>query len=132
MFDGWWLPPADLTPCDRARRAVHTHVAAAALIFIMAQFALVAIVWKLPCFGAEALQATLPSDGKRVELFCDGATTVLFLGLLLMGAQTWAGVQFTAAPPDAEPVEVLARQFAWSFRYPGADRRFGRTNPAHQ
>jgi cytochrome c oxidase subunit 2 len=56
------------------------------------------------------------------------ATTVLFLGLLLMGAKTWAGVQFTQAPRDAEPIEVLARQFAWSFRYPGADQRFGRTD----
>jgi cytochrome c oxidase subunit 2 len=56
------------------------------------------------------------------------ATTVLFLGLLAMGARAWTGIQFTAAPPQAEAIEVLARQFAWSFRYPGPDGRFGRTN----
>jgi cytochrome c oxidase subunit 2 len=45
-----------------------------------------------------------------------------------MGARTWAGVQFTAAPPGSEPIEVLGRQFAWNFRYPGADKKFGRTD----
>ena len=76
----------------------------------------------------EAMRQPYHPSGKRLELFWLTATTVLFLGLLLMGAKTWAGVQFTAAPRDAEPIEVLARQFAWNFRYPGADKRFGRTD----
>jgi cytochrome c oxidase subunit 2 len=63
-----------------------------------------------------------------VELVCTGATAVVFIGLLAMGARTWAGVQFTPAPPDAEMVEVLAKQFAWNFRYSGPDKRFGRTS----
>ncbi|MBC7925561.1 MAG: hypothetical protein H7039_07880 [Bryobacteraceae bacterium] len=37
-------------------------------------------------------------------------------------------MQFTRAPANAEPVQVLARQFAWNFRYPGEDGRFGRTD----
>ncbi len=127
MIDAWWLPP----PISRHAIAhdaqfIRTFTVTA-LIFIMAQFALVAIVWKYRA-SARSDEAAVPSDGKRLELFWLTATTVLFLGLLLMGAKTWAGVQFTEAPRDAEPVEVLARQFAWNFRYPGADRRFGRTD----
>ena len=32
---------------------------------------------------------------------------------------------------DAERIEVYAHQFAWHFRYPGPDGRFGRTSPLH-
>ena len=31
-------------------------------------------------------------------------------------------------PADAVPIEVLGKQFAWSFRYPGPDGKFGRTD----
>jgi cytochrome c oxidase subunit II len=127
MFDAWWLPP----PISRHAIAhdaqfVRTFTTAA-LIFIMAQCALIAIVWKYRA-SARSDAPVVPSDGKHLELFWLAATTVLFLGLLFMGAKTWAAVQFTQAPRDAEPVEVLARQFAWNFRYPGADKRFGRTD----
>ena len=45
-----------------------------------------------------------------------------------MGANIWAGVHFDEAPADAIPMEVLSKQFAWSFRYPGPDGKFGRTD----
>ena len=32
------------------------------------------------------------------------------------------------APPDSEVIEVLAKQFAWNFRYAGPDGRFGSTD----
>src|SRR3954469_25764054 len=119
-MDGWWLPPAI------SRYAIAHDIqfvrtfAAAALIFIMAQCALAAIVWRYR--SSRGNVADKPGKKTaRVELYCSAATAVLFLGLLLIGGRTWASVQFTPAPPDAEPVEVLARQFAWNFRYPGAD-----------
>jgi cytochrome c oxidase subunit 2 len=127
MFDAWWLPP----PISRHAIAHDAQfvrtLTAAALIFIMAQCALIAIVWRYRASARGAEPATA-SNGKRLELFWTVATSVLFLGLLIMGAKTWAGVQFTEAPREAEPIEVLARQFAWNFRYPGADKRFGRTD----
>jgi len=58
-------------------------------------------------------------------------TTAIFLFLAVNGAQIWAGVH--PMPPDtaAERIEVYAHQFAWSFRYPGPDGKFGRTSPQH-
>ena len=126
MFDAWWLPPAiSRHAIAHDAQFVRTSIAAA-LIFIMAQCALAAIVWK---YRASARRPEIStSNGRRLEVFWTVATTVLFLGLLAMGAKTWAGVQFVAAPRDAVPIEVLARQFAWNFRYPGPDKRFGRTD----
>jgi cytochrome c oxidase subunit II len=46
----------------------------------------------------------------------------------VMGTKIWAAVHFDEAPPDAIPIEVMAKQFAWNFRYPGPDGRFGRVD----
>jgi cytochrome c oxidase subunit 2 len=40
----------------------------------------------------------------------------------------WAAVHLAKAPADAIKVEVLGKQFAWSFRYAGPDGKFGRTD----
>jgi cytochrome c oxidase subunit 2 len=127
MFDAWWLPP----PISRHALAHDVQfirtLTATVLIFIMAQCALGVIVWRYRS-SRRVIAASSNANSRHFELFWTVATTLLFLGLLLMGAKTWASVQFTQAPTDAEPVEVLARQFAWNFRYPGPDNRFGRTD----
>lgn len=127
MFDAWWLPP----PISRHALAhdaqfVRTFTATA-LIFIMAQCALGVIAWRYRSSHRVNVNSESPNSG-RLELFWTLATTLLFLGLLLIGARTWASVQFTEAPADSEHIDVLARQFAWNFRYPGPDNRFGRTD----
>jgi cytochrome c oxidase subunit 2 len=126
MFDAWWLPP----PISRHAIAHDVQFArtftATALIFITAQCALVAIALRYRASGRFTAMSQAP-EGRRLEFLWTIATTVLFIGLLLMGAGAWAGVQFTEAPSNAETIEVLGRQFAWNFRYSGADNRFGRT-----
>ena len=64
----------------------------------------------------------------RLETLWTSATALLFLGLVVMGTKIWAGVHFDEAPPDAIPIEVMAKQFAWNFRYPGPDGKFGHTD----
>ncbi len=59
------------------------------------------------------------------------ATAVLFLTLAVVGSRGWAKVP--AGIPGRqtltkETIEVYAHQFAWNFRYPGPDGRFGRTS----
>jgi len=53
------------------------------------------------------------------------AAVFLFLGL--RANSLWATQRYTGAAPDALQVEVTGLQFAWYFRYPGADATFGRT-----
>ena len=40
----------------------------------------------------------------------------------------WANVHFEKAPADSLEIQVLAKQFAWSFRYAGPDGKFGKTD----
>jgi cytochrome c oxidase subunit 2 len=53
------------------------------------------------------------------------AAAFLFLGT--RANSLWATQRYTGAAPDALQVEVTGLQFAWYFRYPGADATFGRT-----
>jgi len=55
-------------------------------------------------------------------------TEVLALGIF--GTKAWASVYFTPPAADAVPIQVQAGQFAFYFRYPGADGKFGPLHPA--
>ena len=54
---------------------------------------------------------------------------ILFAALTIQAEILWASVRYTGADPAALQVEVTGMQFAWYFRYPGADATFGRTDP---
>jgi cytochrome c oxidase subunit 2 len=52
-------------------------------------------------------------------------TAAVFLTLAGLGSRGWA--RTPGSPVGKEVIEVYSRQFAWNFRYPGADGRFGKT-----
>jgi cytochrome c oxidase subunit 2 len=99
------------------------------VLFVLSQLALAAFVWR---FGDR-------KDGRQVTTFPGGATPmVLFavvlvgaeiLALTLVGAKVWAGVFQTQPDPNSLQIDVQAEQFAFYFRYPGLDGRFGGTHP---
>src|SRR5256884_8036295 len=55
--------------------------------------------------------------------------TTLFRSLNLASESIWATERFETAKPGAVQVEVTGMQFAWYFRYPGPDGKFGATKP---
>lgn len=61
-----------------------------------------------------------------LELVWTAATATLFIGLSIVGSQNWAKPPSDAA--KKETIEVYAHQFAWSYRYPGPDGKFGKTS----
>jgi len=127
MFGRWWFPPAISRDAAAYDAQFMRTLIAAGIIFVAAQVALAAIVWYFRAGRNSAAGDATPAN-PRLELFWTVATALLFWGLLALGSRLWSEVQFKAAAPDAEVIEVLAQQFAWSFRYPGADGKFGRTD----
>jgi cytochrome c oxidase subunit 2 len=122
----WWLPEAISHDASSFDVQFYRTLIAAAIIFVTAQCALMLVAWY---FRARAQHGTAKKErSTRLELLWTTATTALFLGLLAKGGHIWASVQFTAAPAHSDQIEVLAKQFAWNFRYPGRDGRFGRTD----
>ena len=65
----------------------------------------------------------------RLEYVPLAALAVLFALLTVRAERLWAATRYTGADPGALQVEATGVQFAWYFRYPGADAAFGRTDP---
>jgi cytochrome c oxidase subunit II len=70
-------------------------------------------------------RATHLDSHRRLEIGWSVATAVLFLTLAGLGSRGWARMPGSVA--GKEVIEVYSHQFAWNFRCPGPDRRFGRT-----
>jgi cytochrome c oxidase subunit 2 len=121
----WWFPP----PINQHGIAYDAQfmrtLVIVGIIFVLAQFALGYVIVK---FRNDGGRAGYTHGNNKLETLWTSATAVLFLGLVLMGTKIWAGVHWEEVPPNAIPVEVLSKQFAWSFRYPGPDGKFGRTD----
>ena len=121
----WWFPP----PISQHGLAYDSQfnrtMVVVGIIFILAQFALGYVIMK---FRDDGRRADYSHGNNKLETLWTSATALLFLGLVLTGTRIWASVHFDEAPPDAIPIEVMAKQFAWSFRYPGPDGKFGRTD----
>jgi cytochrome c oxidase subunit 2 len=62
-----------------------------------------------------------------VEYLPLAAISLLFIFLCLRAERLWAAQRYVGADLAAMQVEVTGVQFAWYFRYPGADAAFGNT-----
>jgi cytochrome c oxidase subunit 2 len=115
-----WFPlPISAEALAYDRQFVWTLWIAGA-IFIAAQLLL---AWTILRGRKRAI--VIASGGRRLEWTSGIATAALFISLSVLGSRGWAKIPVRT--PDKETIEVHAHQFAWNFRYPGPDGRFGRT-----
>ncbi len=121
----WWFPPAISQHGFAFDGQFVRTLVVVGVIFILAQFALGYVIVRFRNNGGRAVYS---HGNNRLETIWTSATAFLFLALVVMGTRIWAGVHYDQAPGDAIVVEVTAKQFAWNFRYPGADGKFGRTD----
>jgi cytochrome c oxidase subunit 2 len=121
----WWFPPPISEHGIAYDAQFMRTLVVVGIIFILAQFALGYAIVK---FKNDGRRAGYSHGNNKLETLWTSATALLFLGLVVMGTKIWASVHFDAAPPDSIVVEVTAKQFSWSFRYPGPDGKFGHTD----
>jgi cytochrome c oxidase subunit 2 len=125
-----WYPPQDIsTHGALIDEQMSETMIEAGLSFLAAQIILALFIW----------QSSNSKPGDRVRTFPGGArglvtaavilvgTEVLALGIF--GTKAWAAQYLTAPGPDAMPIQAQAGQFAFYFRYPGADGKFGPIHP---
>lgn len=120
----WWLPEAISAHAKDYDAHLLITLWVIGVLFVIAQALLAATVFR---FRDRGQQASAVEGNHKLELIWTMATAIIFIGLAVAGQGIWAGVHMK---PDAAPlrIEVLAKQFAWSFRYAGADGVFSRTN----
>jgi cytochrome c oxidase subunit 2 len=71
----------------------------------------------------EGRRAAYEPENKKLEWWLTGLTTVGVAGMLTPGLFVWD--QFVTVPKDAAEIEVLGRQWQFSFRLPGKDGVLG-------
>lgn len=96
-------------------------------IFVLAQLGLGWFVFR---FRDRGRPARFTRGNIGLEVAWTLMTAAVFLGLGFLGTQAWSESRFQAAAAGAIQVEVTEEQFVYYFRYPGADGKFGRIDPA--
>src|SRR5256885_12260000 len=124
----WWLPAG----ASAAAAGIDHHFTVSfylmGFVFVAAQLALGYLVWKYR-EGGSSQKASYSHGNTTLEIVWTVLTTVLFVGMNLASSSIWASERFRAAEANAVQVEVTGMQFAWYFRYPGPDGKFGATKP---
>jgi len=121
----WWFPDA----ISAHAKAYDAHFLVTlwviGVIFVVAQALLAFVIFR---YRDRGQTPSSTSGSSTLEIVWTSATAVVFLGLAFAGQGIWAGVHLDSPDPRALRVEVLAKQFAWSYRYAGADGVFGTVN----
>jgi cytochrome c oxidase subunit 2 len=119
----WWFP----APISQHGVEYDQHffmtLMVTGVIFVLAQFAL---GWVILRYRDRGQRAAHSHGNNKMEVTWTTATAILFIGAVLLSTRLWAAVHLEPPPPDALHVEVHGKQFAWNFRYPGPDGKFGR------
>lgn len=125
-----WVPPDDIsTHGYLIDEQMSDTMVEAGICFIAAQLILASFIWM---FSGR-------KPGDKIRNFPGGAMGLVIgafvlvglevLALGFFGSKAWAAIYFTPASADALPVQVQAGQFAFYFRYPGPDGKFGPIHP---
>jgi len=97
------------------------------LVFILSQLGL---AYAIVRFRDRGQKASFSRGNNTLEVLWTSATIILFVGLGLLGRKAWAETRFVPAESDAIHIELTTNQFAFNFRYPGPDGKFGRIETA--
>jgi cytochrome c oxidase subunit 2 len=125
-----WGPPEDIsTHGQLIDEQTSETMVEAGISFLGAQFVLAFFIWKF----------SDPKPGAKIGYFPGGAKGLVIAAILLVGTEVlalgvfgtkaWATIYFTPPAADALPVQIQAGQFAFYFRYPGPDGKFGPLHP---
>lgn len=125
-----FVPPPDISTHGHAidEQLTETMVEAG-VSFVAAQLVLAFFVWSFTGRKTGSPLKTLPGGAPAMVIaaFVLVGTEILALGV--MGQKAWANVYFTPSKPDAIQIQAQAEQFAFFFRYPGPDGKFGGVHP---
>ncbi len=121
----WWMPPNASLHGTALDHQLIINLWILFGLFMLAHILLFAGI----LLQARQQPQPLAHSRWRFELAPLAAIAILFFSLAIWSAHLWASQRYTGTDPAAMQVEVVGMQFAWYFRYPGADAAFGITRP---
>ena len=125
-----WEAPADVsTHGHLIDEQMSETMVEAGVSFLAAQFLLALFIWRFSGAGPEAKTKTFPGGAKGLVIAALLLVGAEVLALGVFGVKAWADVYLTPPAADSMPIQVQAGQFAFYFRYPGLDGKFGQIHP---
>jgi cytochrome c oxidase subunit 2 len=121
----WWFPDAISAHAKAYDAQFLLTLCVIGAIFLLAQALLVWVIFR---YRDRGQTPSTTAGSHKLEIIWTAATAVVFLGLAFTGQGVWSSLHLRAAAAETLRIEVLAKQFAWSYRYAGADGVFGRVD----
>jgi cytochrome c oxidase subunit 2 len=125
----WEAPPNISTHGKMIDDQMADTMVEAGVSFLASQILLALFIWQFSKPRPQAKLKTFPGGAKGLVLAAFILVGVEVLALGVFGVKAWAQIYFTPPGPNAMPVQVQAGQFAFFFRYPGPDGKFGAIHP---
>lgn len=122
----WWFPTAISPLGGEIDQQFMRTLVICGIVFFLAQLGLGYVIVRYRDRGQTAHYS---HGNNTMEAVWTIATAVMFLGLGIAAQRAWSASRLAGPAPGAVKVEITGQQFAWTFRYPGADGIFGRTDP---
>lgn len=104
-------------------------MAEAGISFLAAQFILALFVWRFSNRPKTEKIRSFPGGARGLVTAAVILVGLEVFALGLFGAKAWASIYFTPPSANAMRVQAQAGQFAFYFRYPGPDGKFGPIHP---
>lgn len=136
-YSGWWLPENFSTDGAVIDQLFNLILVVVVVVFVAVQLTL--IVFLVKYRARPGGKATYIHGNNRLEILWTAVPAVFLAVLSFLSQQGWVKIkpaegfrsgEVGQAGREADLViEVIAEQFAWNIRYPGADGKFGPRRP---
>ena len=125
-----WVAPEDIsTHGHLIDEQMSETMAEAGIAFLAAQFILALFIWQFSNRAPDAKLKKFPGGAAGLVIAAFLVVGVEVLALGVFGVKAWADQYLTPPSANAMPIQVQAGQFAFYFRYPGPDGKFGPLHP---
>lgn len=121
----WWFPVAASELAGRFDEHFMLTLASTGFFFVLSQVVLVYIIIR---FRGTRSQAVHSRGTAKLVWAVVGVMAILDVILAVGSEGIWARQHLDEGLRDTLRIELTGQQFAWNFRYPGPDGKFGRTD----
>ena len=125
----WWLPVDISTHGAAIDRQLSETMTTSGILFVLAQLVLAAFVWRFGDTKGRSTVKRFPGGAVPMVVIAVVLVGAEILTLTLVGSRVWAGIYQAPPDPGSLRIDVQAEQFAFYFRYAGADGAWGGTHP---
>jgi cytochrome c oxidase subunit II len=96
------------------------------IVFIVTNFVLFYFSWKY--YGRRGTRAFFFPHSNKLEMIWTVVPAIFLAVIIIFGLMYWNRIMDDTPNPNAIKVELYAKQFDWTARYPGEDGVFGKTD----